>query len=104
MKFFYLRKNIIFLLLPILFLMNCSENTSQEKATIQSGGITVTDCLDRKITLQKPAQRIVLVRGRDIYELAVLFGNDLPNVIAALGPDLQSSDHDAYIKFTQKFP
>ncbi len=68
------------------------------------GSITLTDLAGREVTLRQPVERVVMVRGRDVYELAVLLGEDLPRKLIAWGPDLRKFDHDAYRVFTERFP
>ncbi len=71
----------------------------------QGGDVmTVTDLAGREVTLKRSVERIVLVRGRDVYELALLLGEHLPRKLVAWGPDLRQADHDAYRVFTERFP
>ncbi|MBN1347621.1 MAG: ABC transporter substrate-binding protein [Phycisphaerae bacterium] len=82
-----------------------SRNTPKLAST-QPGirSVTLTDLAGRTVTLRQPVDRIVLVRGRDVYELALLLEEDLPRKLVAWGPDLRQSDHDAYSVFTERFP
>ncbi len=66
--------------------------------------VILTDLAGREVTVQQPVERIVLVRGRDVYELALLLREDLPRKLIAWGPDLRQSDHDAYRVYTERFP
>lgn len=66
--------------------------------------VTVTDMAGRTVKIKTPVERIILVRSRDIYELAVLLGDELPEKLVAWGPDIKTADKDAYLKFTSKYP
>ncbi len=62
------------------------------------------DLAGRKININKEVNRIVLLRSKDIYSLAVLLGDELPQKLIAWGPDLQTDDTEAYNRFTDKYP
>ena len=64
----------------------------------------IVDLAGHSVKLPREARRIVLIRGRDIYELAALLGDDLPNRIVALGPDLRTADKDGYDAFVARYP
>ena len=64
----------------------------------------IVDLAGHSAKLPRDIRRIVLIRGRDIYELAALLGDDLPNRIVALGPDLRTADRDGYDAFVARFP
>ena len=64
----------------------------------------IIDLAGRSVGLGREIRRIVLIRGRDIYELAALLGDDLPKRLVAIGPDLRTADRDAYDVFTARYP
>ncbi|XHR31231.1 MAG: ABC transporter substrate-binding protein [Chthoniobacteraceae bacterium] len=64
----------------------------------------VRDLAGREVALKPEIRRIVLVQGRDIYALAALLGDDLPNRLVAIGPDLRTADHDAYEAIIARYP
>jgi iron complex transport system substrate-binding protein len=66
--------------------------------------VTVADFAGKSRTFRQPVERIVLIRSRDIYELALLLGDDLEKKLIAWGPDIKGADMDAYRKFTERFP
>ena len=66
--------------------------------------ITVTDLAGRSITFEQPIERIVLVRGRDIYTLGMLLGSEIEEKLVAWGPDFELYDGDSYRKFVQSYP
>lgn len=65
---------------------------------------TITDLAGRKVSVKKDIRRIILLRSKDIYELAPLLGEELPDKLIAWGPDLKSDDYEAYQKFTETYP
>ena len=65
---------------------------------------TVVDLAGRSVRLGREIRRIVLIRGRDIYELSALLGDDLPKRLVAVGPDLRTADRDAYDVFAARYP
>ncbi len=108
-----LRWLVGFILLAALVGLGVSQmptwGTSSEtgdRASTQPGArsITLTDLAGREVTLRQPVERIVLVRGRDVYELALLLGEDLPRKLIAWGPDLEQYDSDAYRVYVERFP
>jgi iron complex transport system substrate-binding protein len=64
----------------------------------------LTDLVGRPVTITRDARRIVLIRGRDIYELAALLGDELPHRLVAIGSDLRRFDRDGYEAFIAKYP
>jgi iron complex transport system substrate-binding protein len=65
---------------------------------------TVVDMAGRRVRLKSDIKRIVLIRGRDIYELSALLGSELPSKLTAWGSEITTSDTDAYDKFCQRYP
>ena len=70
----------------------------------QSSFRQVRDLAGREVRVSRDVRRIVLVQGRDIYALAALLGDDLPNRLVAIGPDLRTADHDAYEAIIARYP
>ncbi len=66
--------------------------------------VTITDLAGRTVVLKKDIQRIVLLRSKDIYQLAALLGDELPKRLVAWGPDLKKDDNEGYKKITEKYP
>lgn len=64
---------------------------------------TVIDVAGRPVTLKTNIRRIVLLWGRDIYELSALLGDETPQKLIGWG-DSRASEKDAYITFTQRYP
>ncbi|WP_198001050.1 ABC transporter substrate-binding protein [Gimesia fumaroli] len=54
--------------------------------------------------MAKPAERIVLLRGRDLHELAMLLGDKIDDRLIAWGPDILTADKDAYDAFVKRYP
>jgi len=65
---------------------------------------TVTDMAGRTVSFSRIPERIALVRGRDIYELALLLGDEVESKVMAWGPDIRTADQDAYGLFTEHYP
>ncbi len=79
--------------------LSCGAREAQAQRTV-----TVTDLAGRRVTLNTPIERIVLVRGRDIYALGLLLGGEIEGKLVAWGPDLESCDNDAYRRFLASHP
>lgn len=69
----------------------------------QAKPITVTDMLDRQVTLQKPAERIVLPEGRHVLTLALL-GEEPVSRLVGWGTDLKRYAPAAYETVSEAFP
>ncbi len=109
MKKVVLYRLVLLLVLSMasLLVMGCGDNTTTGNAastTAPAGKLTVTDLAGKTVTLKKDIQRIVLLRGRDVYELSALLGDELPSKIVAWGPDIKTADKDGYDKFVEKYP
>jgi len=65
---------------------------------------SVVDMAGRTVRLKSDIRRIVLIRGRDIYELSALLGEELPTKLTAIGSEIKTSDKDAYDKYCLRFP
>ncbi|MGO3859363.1 ABC transporter substrate-binding protein [Neisseriaceae bacterium CLB008] len=69
----------------------------------QEAAVTVTDMLDRTVTLAAPAKHIVLSEGRHIMTLGLLDQNPL-SLVAAWGNDLKRYSPAAFDALVAKFP
>lgn len=104
------RKNVILkictmLLTGALLLSGCSSNSNgNNSAKTESDTITITDSVGREVTLEKDIDRIILVRSRDIFEIEVLLGDEMPDKIVGWSDDLQTNDSDTYKKVIETFP
>ncbi len=85
------------------FFVNYTSSAGKGNST-SGPTITVTDLAGRSVTLKQPVERIVLVRGRDIYALGLLLGSEIEQKLVAWGPDLESYDADTYHKFLESHP
>lgn len=65
---------------------------------------TITDLAGRQVTLQKPIERIVLMRSLCIYELAAVLGDELDGKLVGWDSSLKTGDQDAYRKMVERFP
>ena len=94
------------LLAGTLLLTGCSINstTGNNNAETESDTITITDSVGREVTLEKNIDRIVLIRSRDIFEIEVLLGDEMPDKIVGWSDDLQTNDADTYKKVIETFP
>ncbi|WP_294395325.1 ABC transporter substrate-binding protein [uncultured Clostridium sp.] len=93
------------LLTGSLFLTGCSNiSTGKNSSNSKSDKITITDSVGREVTLENDIDRIVLVRSRDIFELEVLLGEEMPDKIVGWSDDLQTHDADTYKKVIETFP
>ncbi|QDU60423.1 Periplasmic binding protein [Planctomycetes bacterium Pan216] len=98
------RARIACLLVGALSSIGCGVSTTPSEVPISEATITVTDLAGREVTLKQPIERIVLIRGRDIYELALLLGEEMRGKLVAWGPDLKAYDRDGYEMFVEAYP
>jgi iron complex transport system substrate-binding protein len=82
----------------------CRTSPKVQDGATSGPSITVTDLAGRSVTLKRPVERIVLVRGRDIYALGLLLGSEIQERLVAWGPDLELYDEDSYRKFVDFHP
>lgn len=66
--------------------------------------VEVTDGAGRTVVLPAHCERIVLVRGRDIYALALLLGDEAPSRLVGWGADLAAVDADANRLLRARYP
>ncbi|UZR96580.1 ABC transporter substrate-binding protein [Chondrinema litorale] len=78
-------------------------NKANEQLITQNK-IRYIDLAGNEVFVKENVERIVLLRSKDIYSLAVLLGDELPKKLIAWGPDLKTDDADAYQKFIKRFP
>lgn len=71
---------------------------------VSTSKVQYNDLAGRKVSITRNVHRIILLRSKDIYELAALLGDELPKKLVAWGPDLQTDDKEAYDKFIEKYP
>ncbi|MEJ4044696.1 ABC transporter substrate-binding protein [Erwinia sp. SLM-02] len=88
-------------LLMILLLAACALFATARAA--ESSSVTVTDMLNRTVTLPAPAKRIVLAESRHIMTLALLDKDPLSRVVA-WGTDLQRYSPSTWQALKQRFP
>jgi iron complex transport system substrate-binding protein len=94
------------LALPLTWLLHTEKRGAQPRlpGEADATGQMLTDLANRPVKITRDARRIVLLRGRDIYELAALLGDELPNRLVAIGADLRRFDRDGYEAFIAKYP
>lgn len=66
--------------------------------------VTVTDIAGRDVTIDAPAQRIILGEGRQIYLLGVLERDAPFGRVVGWRQDLLQADPDTYAAYAAKFP
>ncbi|MFD2264040.1 ABC transporter substrate-binding protein [Lacibacterium aquatile] len=66
--------------------------------------ITVTDMAGRTVTLQKPAERIILGEGRQIHVLGTLDTEDPFKRVIGWRDDFKINDNTSYRVYAQKWP
>ncbi len=92
----------IFFTIAVAIFTGCDSSATSKSA--ETHAIEITDFLERTIKLKKPAERIVLLRGRDLYELSMLIGTEITRKVIAMGPDLRQADAGAYNQFCKHLP
>ncbi|WP_410218179.1 ABC transporter substrate-binding protein [Paracoccus sp. (in: a-proteobacteria)] len=66
--------------------------------------VTITDVAGREVTVEAPAERIILGEGRQIYLLGVLERDDPFARVVGWREDLLQADPDTYAAYAEKFP
>lgn len=86
-----------------IFLQPQQSDGSHGPATALDG-VIYTDLVGRKVSVVRDVKRIVLPRSKDIYLLASLLGEELPQKLIAWGPDLEKDDSEVYKELVSRFP
>ena len=88
-KRYMLSAATIFLLLVSMILTACGGAGDEKKDTAQKDKpIEITDVTGQKVTLKKPAERVLLQwsgSGGAFITMSAIMGKDVPNVIAGIG-------------------
>ncbi len=84
-------------------LQNVSVTPNVPLDDAQSASRVITDLAGRKIRLPRQVNRIVLLRGMGLYDLAALLGDEVEQKLIGWDSSLQASDRDAYERFVQRF-
>jgi iron complex transport system substrate-binding protein len=63
-----------------------------------------TDLVGRTVCVSRDIRRIVLPRSKDIYLLAALLGDELPDKLIAWGPDIAKHDKGIHRHLVNRFP
>lgn len=66
--------------------------------------ITITDVAGRQITLDAPAERVILGEGRQIYLLGLLEPEDPFAHVVGWREDFSQADPDNYARYAERFP
>ncbi|RUR41191.1 ABC transporter substrate-binding protein [Vreelandella populi] len=66
--------------------------------------ITVTDVTGRDVTLDAPAERVILGEGRQIYLLGLLEPEDPFSHVVGWREDFSQADPDNYARYAERFP
>lgn len=80
-----------------------AEKTGRSTKASQSQKIIFTDIKGRKITLNKPATRLMIDDGRYLVALSILF-DDPSKVLAAWGRDIHRVGEKTYAQYVKLFP
>ncbi|MEH6642026.1 ABC transporter substrate-binding protein [Vreelandella glaciei] len=73
-------------------------------ATAVADDITVTDVAGREISLDAPAERVILGEGRQIYLLGLLEPEDPFAHVVGWREDFSQADPDNYARYLERFP
>ncbi|MGM0544819.1 MAG: ABC transporter substrate-binding protein [Pseudomonadota bacterium] len=84
------------LLLGALAALSCSAAVADD--------ITVTDVTGRQVTLDAPAERVILGEGRQIYLLGLLEPEDPFAHVVGWREDFSQADPDNYARYAERFP
>ncbi|SNT36289.1 ABC transporter substrate-binding protein [Tropicimonas sediminicola] len=66
--------------------------------------ITLTDIAGREITLEGPADRVILGEGRQIFFAAVLDGEDPFQRVVGWRDDFRQASPESYAQYVERFP
>ena len=72
--------------------------------TASAEQLTLTDVAGREVTLEAPAERIILGEGRQTYLLAILDREDPFARVVGWRRDLSEADPNTYALYEEKFP
>lgn len=84
------------LLLGALSVLSCAAAVADD--------ITVTDVTGREVTLDAPAERVILGEGRQIYLLGLLEPEDPFAHVVGWREDFSQADPDNYARYADRFP
>jgi len=84
------------LLLSALSVLSCAAAVADD--------ITVTDVTGREVTLDAPAERVILGEGRQIYLLGLLEPEDPFAHVVGWREDFSQADPDNYARYAERFP
>lgn len=100
----YIQKSgpILACLSIILTIHGCS--LFSKKDNEHNGQVLYTDLVGKQVWLDSTIDRIVLLRSKDINNLAVLLGDELPKKLIAWGPDLKSDARGTYDQYISQYP
>ncbi|MBR9905162.1 MAG: ABC transporter substrate-binding protein [Gammaproteobacteria bacterium] len=73
-------------------------------ATAMADAITITDVAGREISLDAPAERVILGEGRQIYLLGLLEPEDPFAHVVGWREDFSQADPDNYARYLERFP
>ena len=98
----------VFLLIVSLVLTACGGPTDGKKDAAQGGkNIEITDVLGKKVTLKKPAERVVVqwsASGGAFLTMAALEGKDVAKTIVGIDPMLSKFRTDMWNQFKKDVP
>lgn len=98
----------IFLLLVSMLLTACGGAGDEKKDTAQKDKpIEITDVTGQKVTLKKPAERVLLQwsgSGGAFITMSAIMGKDVPNVIAGIDSSLMEYRADMWNRFKKDLP
>ena len=98
----------IFLLLIGMLLTACGGAGDEKKDTAQKDKpIEITDVTGQKVTLKKPAERVLLQwsgSGGAFITMSAIMGKDVPNVIAGIDSSLMEYRADMWNRFKKDLP
>lgn len=94
---------VVFLAVLALFgVVACNADGSSARAD-EASSITVTDMLDRTVTVPVPVKRIVLAESRHILTLALIDKEPISRIVA-WGTDLKRYSPETFDALVQNFP
>ena len=107
-KKYMLSAATIFLLLVSMILTACGGAGDEKKDTAQKDKpIEITDVTGQKVTLKKPAERVLLQwsgSGGAFITMSAIMGKDVPNVIAGIDSSLMEYRADMWNRFKKDLP
>jgi iron complex transport system substrate-binding protein len=83
---------------------SAADNEQSDTGTPAQSATLITDMAGRQVSVNTPAERIVLASARHLHEFAAVGGAEVIDRIVGWGSDLNLYDQDTYLTYQKAFP